>query len=102
MKNLEIKIKIDSYDTIDNIINILKHFYVTDLLQSDTYFTVSEGRLKLREESNKTPYMIYYQRPDLNSERYSDYSIYPITNVNMFNKVFSKLLHTELIIKKIR
>ena len=99
MKNLEIKIRLKSFN---NIVKLLKPYYIEVLYQTDTYFTVDNGRLKLREEENKESYMIYYHRPDLKSERFSDYSIYPIQDVEKFHKVFSQALHQELIIKKKR
>ncbi len=99
MKNLEIKIQINSFDAI---IKFLKPYYIEDLYQTDTYFTVNDGRMKLRKEVDKEAYMIYYQRPDLSSEKYSNYSIYPIQDVEMFYKVFSKVLHQELVVKKKR
>jgi len=48
------------------------------LAQRDTYFAVSRGRLKLREEEPGGATLIAYQRPDEATERVSSYRLVPI------------------------
>jgi homotetrameric cytidine deaminase len=48
------------------------------LRQRDTYFAVSHGRLKLREEDPGGATLIAYDRPDAASERVSDYRLVPV------------------------
>ena len=46
--------------------------------QRDTYFAVSRGRLKLREEDPGGATLIAYDRPDAAAERVSDYRLVPV------------------------
>jgi homotetrameric cytidine deaminase len=48
------------------------------LRQRDTYFAVSRGRLKLREEDPGGATLIAYDRPDAAAERVSDYRLVPV------------------------
>src|SRR5215207_1493251 len=48
------------------------------LRQRDTYFAVSHGRLKLREEEPGGATLIAYDRPDAASERVSSYRLVPV------------------------
>jgi homotetrameric cytidine deaminase len=50
------------------------------LRQRDTYFAVSHGRLKLREEEPGGATLIAYERPDAASERVSDYRLVPVAD----------------------
>ena len=48
------------------------------LIQTDTYFRVPNGRLKLRETAGKPAELIWYVRPNETSFRRSDYYVLPI------------------------
>jgi homotetrameric cytidine deaminase len=48
------------------------------LQQRDTYFGVSQGRLKLREEDPGGAMLIAYDRPDAGADRVSDYRLVPV------------------------
>lgn len=45
------------------------------ILQTDTFFQVTEGRLKTREFPDGTAELIFYRRPDAVGPKASDYSI---------------------------
>jgi len=97
MKNLELKFTADEIN-IDN----LKDFYVEKLIQKDTYYNTTRGRLKLRQEKGKQSYVIYYERPDSEEEKISNYKFYPVENTQLFKEVFNNGLTKEIIIKKER
>ena len=71
------------------------------LNQTDTYFTTETGRLKLRVEDNRA-YAILYDRPDVKSEKMSNYIFYPVDDYQTFMKVFGGALRTEIVVKKSR
>jgi adenylate cyclase class IV len=98
-KNLEIKIRVDSFDKIkEKFID-----YYSDLLkQKDTYYVVNDGRLKLRQEGVNVGYFIRYYRDNLASEKISKYYTYNIPNVEEFNLIFNNAMKTEVIIEKER
>jgi predicted adenylyl cyclase CyaB len=50
------------------------------LVQTDTYFQVSQGRLKLREHENARAELIWYARSDSVEFRESDYHVVPVPN----------------------
>jgi adenylate cyclase class 2 len=102
MKNLELKVKIPEQDR--NIIHeIIKDHYKEQLIQKDTYYNVDNGsKIKLREETNKIPYIIYYNRPICSSEKISEYYTHYIDNITTFNQTIGKVLKMEIIVEKIR
>lgn len=82
------------------------------LQQTDTYFHVSGGRLKLREivyESQTAPapqraesQLIFYQRPDHAAVKRSDYHIAPIGDAVTLREVLALALGVRVIVKKRR
>jgi predicted adenylyl cyclase CyaB len=50
------------------------------LSQTDTYFQVLAGRLKLRETPGRDGELIYYQRDENGIDRASDYEVFPTTD----------------------
>lgn len=98
MKNLEIKLRLRPESKTD----VLEPFYVETLYQTDTYFSCPNGRLKLREETGKTSYFIFYQRENINNEKISNYECYPVSDLVNFWKLFASLFHEELKVVKER
>jgi predicted adenylyl cyclase CyaB len=79
-RNIEIKIACDTDVTSDVIARLNRHgVEVTEtLLQTDTYFQVTHGRLKLRVIEGYGAELIQYLRPDNLGSRLSDYRRFPI------------------------
>jgi predicted adenylyl cyclase CyaB len=48
--------------------------------QTDTYFTVPSGRLKLRESAPGGAELIFYHRPDTTADKVSEYRRVPVAN----------------------
>ena len=101
-KNLEIKVKatIDDFWSIIN--SPIEKYYIATLEQTDTYFLVPDGRLKMREEEGRKPHFIRYFRPDLSSDKTSCYTKYNVGDVDSFDRVFGCLLKREVVVNKIR
>lgn len=72
------------------------------LVQRDTYFNVSHGRLKLREENGATPHLIAYERPDLSEQRESRYRIVEVQNVEEMKAALSGTLGVKVVVAKER
>lgn len=72
------------------------------LRQSDTYFFVSHGRLKLREESGSTPQLIAYDRPDCTDERESSYRIVEVGAADELLSMLSSTLGVRAVVTKER
>ena len=79
MKNLELKVKISSFNGLPLLFKKIKAEYKYRLIQRDTYFNCMNGRLKLREINNKTFELIEYNRP---SDLYSKISEYKIEKLS--------------------
>lgn len=98
MKNLEIKVILADFTHIQKV---LADYRAGILNQSDTYFNVDDGRLKLREEDDKA-YFIRYYRNNVSTDKESVYHCYLVEDVQEFWKIFASALTTELVVKKSR
>ena len=72
------------------------------LRQIDTYFKVKSGRLKLREIDGRRFELIYYQRPNVRSSRYSEYAILNLEEPNSMKWLFRSILGVAVIVRKKR
>lgn len=70
--------------------------------QSDTYFRVSQGKLKLREEEGPRAELIAYRRPVQAEAKTSEYLLYPLDNPLLLKEVLSAAMPVELVVQKIR
>jgi len=71
-----------------------------ELRQTDTFFAVPRGRLKLRECGPGTPHLIFYERRDAPTARHSDYWIAPATPA--LKDVLVRALGVIGVVEKIR
>lgn len=69
--------------------------------QKDTYFQVPSGRLKLRQ-GNIENSLIYYQRPNQEGPKQSDFSLSKITDGAATEAVLSKALGVKVVVDKYR
>jgi adenylate cyclase, class 2 len=72
------------------------------LEQEDTYFSVQRGRLKLREIAGQGAQLIYYERPETNLERWSNYSMSPVADAALLKEQLSAAVGIKVIVKKRR
>ncbi len=72
------------------------------LYQTDTYFNVLQGRLKLREITNHTSELIYYNRKENTSTRLSNYIIYSVNNEDELKNILDISIGTKAIVRKKR
>lgn len=114
LKNLEIK-AVRHRNVSEASEAFFNLHFVETILQTDTYFTVNDGRLKLREEVRSGPvingsavsknaYVIRYDRTNDAKERICDYDFYQIDNPELFRKMFiaNDGLRSEVVVKKTR
>jgi homotetrameric cytidine deaminase len=72
------------------------------LVQRDTYFRVSDGRLKLREETPGGAALIQYHRPDAKAARESRYRIAPVEDGAALREALDAALGTLVVVDKER
>ncbi len=79
-KNIEIKARITSIDNLLSKIRVLCEKEPVEIQQTDTFFHCTNGRLKLREFSNGSGELIYYNRLDTGGPKLSEYLRYETVN----------------------
>ncbi len=103
MKNIEIKYQISSPEQISAFLSKRPDIlYLWTREQTDIYFEVMTGRLKLRLQSDSDAQLIFYQRPDTGEHRESEYYIHTTSDGNNLRKVLEKSLVVKMIVRKKR
>ena len=69
--------------------------------QTDTYFNVSNGRLKLRE-GNIEKNLIFYNRPDQQGPKQSDFQLLAVDDSNSLRYILTSALGVKVTVKKKR
>ncbi len=69
--------------------------------QKDTYFNVPEGRLKLRQ-GNIEQNLIYYNRPNIEGPKQSDFSLLPVTDGAAMEAFLLRALGEKVVVEKTR
>ena len=80
-KNLELKIKIESLESLIKKLKSINAKQDSILLQKDIYYKTPAGLLKLRIE-NGTKTLIYYNRDEISKNRWSDFNLLKIEDDN--------------------
>lgn len=104
MKNIELKIQVDDFQSINRN---LKKARATDegvLSQTDTYFNCKGKRLKLREQNDKEFLLVLYARPDKKEATVSDYDIiyFDKKQAQALKAVLKKAYGEKVVVKKER
>jgi predicted adenylyl cyclase CyaB len=73
-----------------------------DLRQTDTYFNVPKGRLKLRDVAGFPAELIYYERAEISDRRESDYFVTAIPNPETALDLLSRTLGVRGVVRKRR
>jgi adenylate cyclase class IV len=79
-RNIEIKARITSVEALLPTAQALADGPATAITQDDTFFTVPQGRLKLREFADGTAELIHYHRADSKNSKASDYVRVPVAD----------------------
>jgi adenylate cyclase, class 2 len=72
------------------------------LRQRDTYFEVSRGRLKLREEAGVAAQLIAYERADLPGEKESRYRLVEVGEAAEMREALGAVLGISVVVSKVR
>lgn len=91
-RNVEIKVQVCDLDAIRSRARSLASNPGEILQQTDTFFAVPRGRLKVREFSDGTGELIAYQRPDERDPKESVYTRYPCRNARALSEALGKAL----------
>jgi predicted adenylyl cyclase CyaB len=102
MRNLEFKARLDDPNTAMARDRELGADFYGDLRQTDTYFQVPSGRLKLRETAGHQAELIFYHRDEEGSNRASDYEIAHSAEPGALRELLTHALGVLAVVKKRR
>jgi adenylate cyclase class IV len=102
VRNLEYKARVDDLKPAIARARALGADLWGDLRQTDTYFEVPSGRLKLRETAGFQAELIYYQREEQGETRPSDYQIAHSTEPDAMRALLSAALGVRTVVRKRR
>ncbi|XP_046395165.1 uncharacterized protein LOC124162624 [Ischnura elegans] len=103
-RNIEIKAKVKDLDGLLEKAKAISDGDLVLLDQEDVFYHISTGRLKLRSEKGRDSTLIYYDRPDVEGPKLSNYEKCPITEneVPGLKRVLAKALGEKGIVRKSR
>jgi len=101
MQNLEAKFKLDDLERARKQAEAIKYQFKATLVQRDTFFRVTEGKLKLREEESGA-WMIFYGRRDSRDLKLSSYEIVSIAEPEKTREMLTQALGTIATVRKTR
>ncbi len=102
MTNLEFKARLRNPATIYRVLAKRDIPLAATLRQTDIYFRVENGRLKLREIEGEKSQLIFYTRPDAAEVKRSDYLIAPVSSAAALHEVLDAACGIRAVVKKIR
>jgi len=100
--NIEIKARCTDHVAIEKVIQKMNIPFEGMQQQSDTFFNVPNGRLKLRESDTKGNFLIPYLRPDVKKPRKSDYVLLDVNDVDQSLNILEKMFGVRGIVEKTR
>jgi len=100
-RNVEIKARLSDPDRIRSILEELVDSPPEILEQTDTFFSVSNGRLKLRVQGGRSE-LIYYERQDNASAKQSRYFVIRIDEPDLLRAVLAEAIGVRGTVKKRR
>jgi len=101
-RNIEVKARIDSLSDVRARLITLPCHGEHHLYQTDTFFHVVRGRLKLREFADGTGELIFYERPDQPGPKLSQYDRSPCPDALAVLRALSAALGVRGVVKKRR
>ncbi|MFQ6086627.1 MAG: class IV adenylate cyclase [Candidatus Bathyarchaeia archaeon] len=99
---VELKAKVDNLEPIRRKLEALKAKHVGTFQQTDIYFDVPKGRLKLRQINSEKTQLIYYERENISKPKRSDVFIIEIPEDKVFTALLKKILKVKTTVKKTR
>jgi adenylate cyclase, class 2 len=101
-RNLEFKAKVKDLLSLERGFNEHGAVFIEDLEQTDTYFRVSNGRLKLREVVGKKSELIFYVREETSAtSMQSNYDVIPLSDSSL-KGILTKSLGVKVVVEKER
>ena len=100
--NIEIKARVEDFDALKMRAESLSEAPVKVIPQEDTFFNAEKGRLKLRVQAPDEGYLIYYERPDQDGPKRSDYFLAKTNEPDNLKTALSLALGVRGVVRKTR
>ncbi len=100
--NIEIKARARDFNDIRTRAAALTDTPVQVIAQEDTFFSVPQGRLKLRVRNPDPAQLIYYERPDQDGPKRSDYQIFETGDPDHLKLTLGRALGVRGVVRKTR
>jgi len=101
-RNVELKARVADLDGIRARLAAMPWLGEHVLIQTDTFFCVKRGRLKLREFDDGTGELIYYERADQPGAKLSRYDRMPCADPRIMRRSLASALGVRGVVKKRR
>jgi adenylate cyclase class 2 len=100
---IELKARVGDHEFLRKKLSALGAKHAGTFQQTDLYFKVPEGRLKLREvKDDSTAELIYYERENIAGPKSDDAFILRIQEPEELKKILKKILTPFIVIEKVR
>jgi adenylate cyclase, class 2 len=99
--NIEFKAKANNIEALEQKLQTLNPVFIGEDNQKDTYYNVTNGRLKLRE-GNIENALIWYERSNIAGAKQSDIILYKHIPNNALKNILEKLHGIKIIVDKKR
>jgi predicted adenylyl cyclase CyaB len=100
--NIEIKARVDDFEALRARVEALSDKPLQIIPQEDTFFNTEKGRLKLRLLTPNRGYLIYYERPDQDGPKRSDYHLAETRDPENLKIALSLALGVRGVVRKTR
>jgi predicted adenylyl cyclase CyaB len=100
--NIEIKARVDDFEALKARAASLSDKPLEIIQQEDTFFNIEKGRLKLRVTTPDLGYLIYYERPDQDGPKRSDYHLAETRDPESLKTTLSLALGIRGVVRKTR
>jgi len=102
MKNIELKFRCKDFIHALKAVKILSAINKGVLKQTDIYFNIKPGRIKLRTINKTEHQLVYYKRANFKSARVSNYFIEEINHPNRVKNILESIYGIKAVVIKKR
>jgi predicted adenylyl cyclase CyaB len=100
--NIEVKARVDDFEALKARVASLSDTSLEIIPQEDTFFNTEQGRLKLRVLAPDLGVLIYYERPDQDGPKRSDYHLAETRDPESLKKTLTLALGVRGVVRKTR
>jgi predicted adenylyl cyclase CyaB len=100
--NIEVKARVDDFEALKARAASLSDQPLEIIPQEDTFFNTEQGRLKLRVLAPDLGVLIFYERPDRDGPKRSDYHLAEIRDPESLKETLTLALGVRGVVRKTR